>query len=115
MLSHCSSSAFIATIGLLFAANNASGADAERGAALYTSGCGGCHSESVHSRTTRVAVDFIDVRKWVSRWNETLGLKWGESEIDDVTVHLNNTYYRFPCPPTVCKVLSQASGGRVVR
>jgi hypothetical protein len=96
------------TLLILFATRNASGADAERGAALYESRCGTCHSESVHGRSKRVATDFGQVRGWVSRWNENLGLRWGDEEIDDVSVYLNNTYYRYACPPQVCKVISLA-------
>jgi cytochrome c5 len=81
------------------AAGSASGADAERGRALYESRCDSCHSESVHGRAKRVAKDFDDVRRWVGRWNANLGLHWGDEEIDDVSLYLNNTYYRYPCPP----------------
>jgi len=98
----------IATLVILFAPRNASGADAERGRALYESRCGTCHSESVHGRKKRLATDFGDVRRWVNRWNENLGLRWGDEELDDVSVHLNNTYYRYACPPSVCKVVSLA-------
>lgn len=90
----------------------AAGADAWRGATLYELRCGNCHSESVHSRSKRVATDFDDVRRWVSRWRTDLGLQWGEEEIDDVSVYLNDTYYRFACPPQVCKVVSLAPGSR---
>lgn len=99
------------TLAVPLALRDASGADARRGAALYESRCGGCHSESVHGRSKRVAKDFGDVRRWVSRWNETLKLQWGDEEIDDVSVYLNNTYYRYTCPPQVCKVVSLAPSG----
>jgi len=82
-------------------------ADVSRGRALYELRCQGCHSESVHARVKRSARDFDDVRRWVARWNASLSLNWDAEEIDDVTLHLNNTYYRYPCPPTVCKVVSQ--------
>ena len=98
----------IAALAILFATRGASGADAQRGGALYESRCGACHSESVHGRAKRVATDFNDVRRWVSRWNENLKLRWGDEEIDDVSVYLNKTYYRYPCPPQVCKVVSLA-------
>lgn len=88
------------------ASHVASAADVRRGAALYELRCDGCHSESVHGRARRVARDYDDVRKWVARWNETLKLRWSGEEIDDVTGYLNDTYYRFACPPSVCKVVS---------
>lgn len=99
--------AVLLALVILFATYSAAGASLERGRALYELRCAGCHSESVHARKKRVAVDFEDVRRWVSRWNETLALSWGEEELDDVAIHLNTAYYRFPCPPRVCKVVSQ--------
>jgi mono/diheme cytochrome c family protein len=100
----------IAAIAMLLGMRIASGADAERGRALYELRCGACHSESVHGRVKRVATDFGDVRRWVTRWNEHLALRWDDEEIDDVAVYLNDTYYRYRCPPQVCKVVSLASG-----
>jgi mono/diheme cytochrome c family protein len=97
-----------AALAILLTARGASGADPGRGSALYESRCGTCHSESVHGRKKRVAADFDDVRGWVIRWNENLELHWGDDEIDDVTVYLNNTYYHYTCPPRVCKVVSLA-------
>ena len=102
----------IAALAILLLARGAFGADAVRGAALYESRCGECHATSVHGRAKRVAKDFNDVRGWVNRWNDNLGLHWGDEEIDDVSVYLNNTYYRYACPPTVCKVVSLAGAVR---
>lgn len=96
----------LAALLVLFATRPASAADAVRGAALYELRCGGCHSESVHGRARRVATDFEDVRRWVNRWNATLALRWEAEEVEDVTLFLNATYYRYPCPPSVCKVVS---------
>lgn len=78
----------------------------ERGRALYEVHCLGCHGQSVHSREKRAATDFESIRGWVVRWNETIGARWDAGEIDDVAAYLNRTYYRYPCPPTVCKVVS---------
>jgi len=98
----------LAAVGfaILLAARGVPAADPDRGRELYESRCGECHSESVHGRAKRVAADFADVRGWVSRWNKNLALRWGDAEIDDVSVYLNNTYYRYPCPREVCKVVS---------
>jgi len=87
----------------------AAGAQPERGRALYELRCTGCHGQSVHARVKRVATDFAAVRGWVERWNRDLKLAWSADEIDDVTVYLNDNYYRYPCPPSTCKVISQAS------
>lgn len=96
----------IAAPALVLAPMLASGADAERGRTLYELGCDGCHSESVHGRAKRVASDFDDVRRWVSRWNANLGLHWGDEDVDDVSAYLNKAYYQYTCPPQVCKVVS---------
>jgi hypothetical protein len=101
----------IVGFAILFAGGGVLGASVQRGAELYESRCGECHSESVHGRKKRVATDFDEVRRWVSRWNENLKLRWGDDEIDDVTVYLNKTYYRYACPPQVCKVVSLAPSG----
>lgn len=84
-------------------------ADAERGRALYELRCTTCHSESVHGRQKRVANGFDEVRAWVARWNESLVLGWSSEEIDDVTVHINRTYYHYTCPPDVCTVIGRLS------
>ena len=84
--------------------------DVARGRDLYELRCLGCHAESVHGRAKRVARSFEDIRSWVARWNTSLSLGWTDAEIDDVTLHLNARYYRYACPPTVCKVVSQAAG-----
>ena len=91
-----------------FAASGAA-PDPERGRALYEMRCLGCHGESVHSREKRAAQDYASIRAWVARWNETLGARWGSDEVDDVVAYLNAAYYRYPCPPTACKVVSELS------
>ncbi len=97
---------------LLLAPGWASGADPDRGRALYGQHCGSCHSQSVHGREKRVAADFAAVRAWVVRWSETLKLRWEASDVDDVAVHLNNTYYRHPCPASACQVISLSQARR---
>lgn len=83
-------------------------ADASRGRDLYELRCLGCHAQSVHARTTRKAKSFDEVRGWVARWNASLSLGWSGEDVDDVTLHLNTLYYRYPCPPGACKAVSQA-------
>ena len=98
--------AVVTAVLMLFAARTASATEIERGRALYESRCASCHTESVHGRTERVARDFVAVRNWVAQWNANLGLRWEASEIDDVAAYLNFRYYRYPCPPAICKVVS---------
>lgn len=100
--------AILTACAALLVAGAASGADPDRGRGLYEQRCGECHAESVHGRAKRVARDFDGIQGWVKRWNETLGLRWNDEDIDDVTVFLNSRYYRFSCPPRICKVVSMA-------
>ena len=88
----------IVGLPLLAAPAPAPAADTERGRGLYEESCTGCHAQSVHARAKRVARDFGEVRAWIERWNATLGLRWGDEEIDDVTAYLNATFYRYPVP-----------------
>jgi mono/diheme cytochrome c family protein len=81
-------------------------AEIARGQALYDARCGGCHTESVHGRLKRQATDFDAVRGWVVRWNTNLKLQWDRDQVDDVAAYLNLTYYKFACPPSICKVAS---------
>jgi mono/diheme cytochrome c family protein len=87
----------------------ASAQDAARGKELYETRCVGCHSRSVHNRASRKAGSFEAVRTEVSRWNKELGGTWRAEEIDDVSVYLNDRYYKFPCPQSVCKVDKRAA------
>ncbi|MEO5676841.1 MAG: hypothetical protein ABIQ84_04775 [Usitatibacter sp.] len=38
--------------------------------------------------------------------------RWTGEEVDDVSLYLNGKYYRYPCPPRVCKVISLATPAR---
>lgn len=91
---------------LVLVARRAESAEIARGQALYTASCASCHAESVHGRRNRAATDFDSVRRWVARWSDNLGLRWDADEIDDVAAYLNQRYYKYPCPPDVCKVVS---------
>jgi hypothetical protein len=88
---------------LACAALPARAADAERGRALYEARCDLCHGSSVHVREARKATTFDGLRRQVARWNAEIGGgTWSREEIDDVTVYLNNRYYFFSCPESVC-------------
>jgi mono/diheme cytochrome c family protein len=85
--------------------------DAERGKILYETRCSACHASSVHQRSARKAKSFGGVRVQVVRWSTEVGGSWSGDEIDDVTRYLNQRYYRFRCPQSVCKA-NQASLAR---
>jgi hypothetical protein len=89
----------------VFTLTAATAADVDRGRALYESRCFECHSPAAHSRPAHVAGDFNEIRAWVRRWSDHLGLEWTEEDIANVTVYLNNSYYRYPCPADVCPVV----------
>ena len=71
---------------------------AQRGQQLYETHCGFCHQQSVHSRTNRVARSMRDIRGYVKKWSGVAGLVWSSEEIDEVSLYLNERFYRF-IPP----------------
>ena len=76
---------------------------AERGKLLYETRCSACHATSVHNRSARKAKTFDGVRAQVLRWSAEVGGSWSGDEIDDVARYLNQRYYRYRCPQSVCK------------
>jgi mono/diheme cytochrome c family protein len=80
----------------------------QRGRALYETRCIGCHDRSVHQRESRLARDFATLRAQVIRWNANAGGEWRTEEIDQVSAYLNERYYKFTCPPEICKVPARA-------
>jgi hypothetical protein len=104
----------IAAVGFAaaLAAGNGYGADPARGRALYEARCGGCHNESVHSDASRKARNFDEARRRVADFALQLKTGWQPGELDDVTVYLNERYYAFPCPPSVCPAKPPAAGPR---
>lgn len=97
--------AAIATLALALAGLSGAQAatGAERGKLLYETRCGACHAISVHNRSARKAKTFDGLRAQVLRWSAEVGGSWSGDEIDDVAQYLNQRYYRFRCPPGVCK------------
>ena len=85
--------------------------DAVRGQMLYETRCLACHERSVHQKSARKAKSFEGVRAQVLRWSAEVGGLWSADEIDDVTLYLNERYYRYPCPEKLCKA-NQASVAR---
>ncbi len=84
----------------------------ERGRALYETRCVACHERSVHQRASRKAADFGALRREVERWSTNIGGEWRAEELDAVTVFLNDRFYRYPCPPAVCREPSRAGEPR---
>ncbi len=88
--------------GILFAVASAGASAqspmAQRGMQLYDTFCGVCHQLSVHSRPKRVARSVGDIRAYVKRWSGVAGLTWTSDEIEEVTLYLNERFYRFVSP-----------------
>ncbi|MFM9881664.1 MAG: c-type cytochrome [Burkholderiales bacterium] len=71
---------------------------AQRGRQLYETNCTLCHQQSVHSRTNRVARSMNDIREYVKKWSGTAKLNWTSEDIDEVSLYLNERFYRFVSP-----------------
>ena len=92
-------------------AGGALAADASRGRVLYEQRCQTCHERSVHNRDLRKAKSFDALRDQVQRWSAEVGGIWTAEDTDDVTLYLNEQYYRFPCPQRLCRA-NQARNSR---
>ncbi|MBE0622187.1 MAG: hypothetical protein IH605_16475 [Burkholderiales bacterium] len=103
--------AMIASLALGWVTGAQAFADAERGKMVYETRCTACHASSVHNQGSRKAKTFDALRAQVLRWSAEVGGAWTADEIDDVTLYLNQRYYRFPCPQTLCRA-DQASVAR---
>lgn len=111
-LRNCVHGALSASLALGFfgLSGRVTAADAARGGMLYEMRCKACHASSVHKPGARKAKSFDALRAQVLRWSAEAGGRWTADEIDDVTLYLNQRFYRFRCPQSVCKT-NQASHG----
>ena len=103
--------------GPIFAASPAPAQSPElaRGRALYEVRCDQCHDRSVHQRASRKAKSFAQVRASVVRWDRQQGgALWRDDEVDLVTRYLNDRYYKFPCPASLCGSDRAQGTGRTV-
>jgi len=84
---------------LIFAALLATGsytlADAERGQQLHDEHCMKCHDSGVYTRENRRVADQAALVKQVKRCELNLGLRWFDSDINDVVQYLDQSYYKF--------------------
>jgi len=67
-----------------------------RGELLYSTFCVECHTTQMHWRDKRIATDLPGLRAQVRRWQGNIGQNWEQKDIDEVTNHLNRTYYKLP-------------------
>jgi mono/diheme cytochrome c family protein len=66
-----------------------------RGEMLYRNHCIECHNQEIHWRDGRIAKDTIGIKQQVTRWQDAIGIRWNEEEINDVSRYLNRTYYLY--------------------
>jgi hypothetical protein len=67
-----------------------------RGELLYSTYCIACHTTQIHWRDKKLAKDWSSLKAEIRRWQGIEGLKWSDSDIVEVTRHLNALYYRYP-------------------
>ncbi|MHB1084675.1 MAG: hypothetical protein ACYCZA_07530 [Thiobacillus sp.] len=69
-----------------------------RGQMLYENHCMSCHESIVHVRGNHHTQSLEALRGWVSHWARYLRLDWGQEEVEEVVIHLNNHYYKLESP-----------------
>ena len=69
-----------------------------RGQMLYENHCMSCHESIVHVRGNHRTQSLEALRGTVLHWASYLHLGWGQEEVDEVAIHLNNHYYKFESP-----------------
>ncbi|MBL8308161.1 MAG: hypothetical protein JNM33_15820 [Rubrivivax sp.] len=67
-----------------------------RGELLYNTHCIACHSQQMHWRDKREAVDWPTLKAQVALWQERGALGWTGDDIQAVAAFLNDSIYRFP-------------------
>lgn len=80
------------------AASGNSGAAEARGAMLYSTYCGECHTTEVHWRDKRLATDWASLLYQVRRWEQNIGLDLNGDDTEAIANYLNGLYYRFQVP-----------------
>ena len=73
---------------------------AERGALLYDTACGDCHTTQPHWREKRLVHTCAELTAQVTRWQRVAGQNWTSAEISDVAAYLNRRFYRLSCAQT---------------
>jgi cytochrome c553 len=89
------------TIAFAVLAAAAMGARAQEplpGQILHDTYCVMCHDSRVYSRDDRLARDYREIRVQVRRWQQNIGLKWGDADIERVSNYIATKYYRLACP-----------------
>ncbi len=80
---------------LSFPAALAIAADTAHGKTLAQQHCTACHDNGVYTRENRRVTTLDGLRTQVRRCELSLGLKWFDEDINDVTGYLNESFYKF--------------------
>lgn len=85
-------------LGLSFTALMANPVHAEnfaRGQELFEHQCHGCHGDLVFAGKEGKVQSLSELSKRISSWAAHTGTEWGNSEIDDVLLYMNKSFYHF--------------------
>lgn len=93
----------LVVMALLLAAHGTAGAaDPARGKTLHESHCVACHTsltggkpDSLYTRPDRRVTNRAGLKEQVRRCELSLGLRWFDEDIEDVTGFLNRDFYGF--------------------
>ena len=66
-----------------------------RGQLLYENHCMSCHESVIHIRTRQLTKSLPELQAQVRYWAAYLQLSWDKKDIEEVTTHLNDQYYKF--------------------
>ena len=73
-----------------------------RGRLLHDTKCIACHDSTIYLRGDRLAKSYAQVREQVAAWQAKAGLLWSGTDIDDVTLYVNDAFYKYECPKVSC-------------
>ena len=69
--------------------------DSSRGQQLFENHCQPCHRDLSAIEKKHEVKNLVDLKKRIAGWAHHMGEDWGNSEIDDVLIYLNQTTYHF--------------------
>ncbi len=70
----------------------------DRARTLHDTYCLACHGTQTYTRADRIVTDYGGLRTEVDRWQRNMSLNWSRADIDIVTAHLAERYYKLACP-----------------
>jgi mono/diheme cytochrome c family protein len=80
----------------------AQSASVARGKLLHDTKCIACHNSTIYTRNDRLAKSYAEVREQVDAWQAKAGLLWSSADIDDVSLYVNDAFYKYECPKLSC-------------